>query len=123
MIEETTAFYSDGCCLDGSFYYPDSGAREDKPLVVTCSGFRGLKNIHPARFARLLTRRGYTCFGFDYRGSGRSEGSLREIAPQQQALDIAEALTYVSDHATARGRRIVTIGWGMGAGLLIDALR
>lgn len=128
MIEQTVGFYSDGAYLDGTLYFPArpvsalDGADSRKPLVLTCSGFLGLKDIHPARFARSLTRRGYPCFGFDYRGFGKSDPP-GTASPQQQALDIADALSYLSEHPDTRNRQIVTIGWGMGAGLLIDALR
>jgi alpha-beta hydrolase superfamily lysophospholipase len=128
MIEQAAGFYSDGAYLDGTLYLPDKtidptgNASQSKPVVITCSGFLGLKDIHPARVARSLTKRGYSCFGFDYRGFGKSHAS-GSASPQQQAQDIADALSYLSERPGTCDRRLVTIGWGMGAGLLIDALR
>ena len=69
MIEIERSFHSDGIPLSGAFYLPDSGIDRRAPLVVPCSGFTGLRRIHPERFARSLTARGYACFAFDYRGS------------------------------------------------------
>ena len=37
MIEEKTAFYSEGLKLDASFYLPDAGTEaKDRPIVLTC---------------------------------------------------------------------------------------
>ena len=71
MIEEAASFVSEGLKLDGSFYRPDQGKQDpNRPLLIACSGFMGLKSIHPARLGRALTPLGYTVFGFDYRGFG-----------------------------------------------------
>lgn len=122
MREESVSFYSDGLRLDGSFYLPEALPEADfHPLIVTCSGFQGLKSIHPERFARSLTRRGYPCFGFDYRGFGKSEGRRGEVFVEEQIRDIASALAYLSEHPRAEGRRVVLMGWGMGAGLILAA--
>ena len=88
---------------------------------MTCSGFQGLKTIHPARFARAFTARGYTCFGFDDRGYGTSEGESGTV--DEFIRDIANALSSLSVHPAARDRKIVLMGWGMGAGMILEASR
>lgn len=122
MVDEPTSFYSDGLKLDASFYWPDT-PRADRPLVVICSGYTGMKRIHPERYARFLTRQGYPCFGFDYRGFGASEGTPGEVRLEDQVTDIVHALAYVSAHTKAEGRPIVLIGWGMAGGLILEAAR
>lgn len=124
MIEEKTFFYSEGLKLDASFYLPDAGKEhKDRPIVITCSGFMGLNRIHPARFARALTEIGYTCFGFDYRGFANSEGEPRRVLLEEQISDIANAAAYAAEHENAYERRVLLMGWGMGAGLVLEAAR
>lgn len=122
MKENKTCFYSDGLKLNGTFYYPKEGESEEKkPVVLVCSGFMGLNSIHPARFARALTAKGYTCFGFDYRGFAGSEGDRRSVLLQEQVRDIENASIFISLQKKAAERKILLIGWGMGAGLVLQA--
>ncbi|MCH2547679.1 MAG: alpha/beta hydrolase [Alphaproteobacteria bacterium] len=123
MREENLAFYSDGLKLDGSFYHPDSEAKADTPVVIVCSGFTGLKDIHPERYARFLTKHGYICFGFDYRGFAKSEGERGMVLLEEQERDIANAVAFVRSHASGKNRPIVLAGWGMAGGLIINAAR
>lgn len=121
MREEKIAFTSDGLELDGSIYRPDVDARTELPIVVTCSGFQGLNAIHPARFARAYTRKGYTCFGFDYRGFAASKGEPGRVHLEEQIRDIVNAVAFV--RSTLAPRRLVLAGWGMGGGLVLEAAR
>jgi len=122
MKEKQIWFYSDGLKLQGTFYYPDAGqADETKPDIVVCSGFMGLNNIHPARFARALTEKGYACFGFDYRGFAQSEGTPGRVLLEEQIRDIENAAIFVSMQKKIPDKKTVLIGWGMGAGLVLEA--
>ena len=124
MIEERTSFYSESLKLDASFYLPDKGTEDpSRPLLLACSGFMGLKSIHPSRFGRALTPLGYTVFGFDYRGFAASEGERRRVLLEEQISDIANAAAFASTHLLASGRRTILLGWGMGAGLILEAAR
>lgn len=122
MIEEKCEFYNDGQKLVGSFYLPDQKAEagKPKPVVIACSGFMGLNNIHPARYARALTKRGYTCFGFDYLGFGPSGGKQGRILLDAEVQDMACAISYVAGDARAKGAPIVMLGWGMGGGQILQ---
>jgi len=121
MREEPRAFYSDGLRLDASLYLPDREPAAGTPTVIACSGFTGLKTIHPARFSRALTARGYPCFGFDYRGFGKSEGSAQSVLLDEQARDIVSAVMTVTQERSLAGRPVVLLGWGMGGGLVLQA--
>ena len=124
MRNHALAFYSDGLRLDASLYCPEEAeACPEAALLVICSGFMGLKNIHPERFARQFTQRGYPCFGFDYRGFGRSEGPRGQVCIDEQVRDIANAVAYVRSLPVVNGRKLVLIGWGMGAGMILEAAR
>ena len=122
MEEKEVWFYSDGIKLNGKFYYPSEGISEEKkPLIMSCSGFLGLNAIHPARFARALTQKGYICFGFDYRGFAKSGGDRGRVLLQEQIRDIENAAIFVSLQEEMTTRDMVLIGWGMGAGLVLQA--
>ena len=121
MKEKRASFYSDGHKLDGSWYLPPKG-KENKsaPLLLICSGFLGLKDIHPARFARFFTELGYRGFSFDYRGFGKSEGVRGHVLLEEQIEDISNAISFVLPRLK-ESRKIVLIGWGMGGGLVLEA--
>jgi len=124
MREEKTSFLSDGFRLDAGFFYPEGGQEHaDRPVVIVCSGFQGLKNIHPERYARSLTKLGYTCFGFDYRGFAKSEGEQGFVLLEDQVRDIANAVRFVRHRYPVGSRKLVLAGWGMGGGLILDAAR
>lgn len=124
MQSEEVTFYSDGLKLNGAFHLPDDlGAESRHPLVIPCSGFTGLRNIHPERFARHLTDRGYLCFSFDYRGFGKSEGVRRRVILEEQVRDVLHAVGYAESDDRVNPDRVVLLGWGMGAGVILDAAR
>jgi len=124
MHSEEVTFYSDGLKLKGAFHFPDElDASVEHPLVMPCSGFTGLRRIHPERFARYLTEHGFACFSFDYRGFGDSEGIRRRVILEEQVRDVLHAVGYVETDARIDADRLVLLGWGMGAGVIIDAAR
>jgi len=124
MQIEETAFSSDGLRLGADFYWPDDlDAPHPRPIVVACSGFTGLRHIHPERFARALTVRGHACFGFDYRGFADSEGERCRVLLEEQVRDVMHAVAFVAGDDRVDASRIVLLGWGMGAGIVLDAAR
>ncbi len=120
MKQEKVAFHSDGLKLDASIYRGDA-PDPALPAVITCSGFQGFDATHPARFARHLTPRGYTCFGFDYRGFARSEGVPGSVHLEEQIRDIANAVRFV--RSAVAPRALVLMGWAMGGSLVLEAAR
>jgi pimeloyl-ACP methyl ester carboxylesterase len=124
MREETATLYSDGLAIDASFFHPQpEQARSDTPLVLICSGYTGMMHIHPARFARAFTSRGYSCCAFDYRGFGKSEGPKDIVLMEEQVRDVANALSFFKAWAEGEARKVVLAGWGMGAALVIAAAK
>lgn len=123
MKEQKVKFYSDQLALDGAFFTDENNSDGGKPIVIVCSGFTGQKNIHPERYARALTPKGFTVFGFDYRGFGESEGTRERVILEEQVRDIAAAVAVVRQRADEEGRKLVLAGWGMAGGLILDALR
>jgi len=123
MNQHNVKFYSDGLQLDGSFYTDEQVDNKELPIVIVCSGFTGMKNIHPERFARAWTKQGFTVFGFDYRGFGESEGERERVILEEQVRDIANAVAVVSERAVAEKRKLFLAGWGMAGGLILDTYR
>jgi hypothetical protein len=124
MQTERVTFHSDQLKLSGVFFLPDDfDASSPQPLVIPCSGFTGLCEIHPARFARYLTGRGYACFGFDYRGFAESEGQRGRVILEEQVRDIRHAVGFAAGDDRFDASRFVLLGWGMGGGLVLDAAR
>lgn len=115
-------FHSSTYRLDGDLYWPDDLERgERRPAVVTTSGYQGLKDIHPARFARFLTERGYVCLAFDYRGFGASEGERGRLVPQDQVEDTRAAVNFLETVDWVDRDRIGMIGWALGGGVALEA--
>lgn len=124
MQAEETSFYSDGLRLAATYCWPDDhDDATPSPMIIANSGFTGLRHIHPARFARYLTRRGQPCFGFDYRGFADSEGARHRVLLEEQVRDIIHAAAYVAGDDRVDASQLVLLGWGMGAGLVLDAAR
>ncbi len=123
MIEQKISFQSDGLKLDGAFFTDAQNSDPKLPIVIVCSGFTGQKNIHPERYARAFTPKGFTVFGFDYRGFGESEGIRERVILEEQVRDIASAVAIVRQRADNEGRKVVLAGWGMAGGLILDAYR
>ncbi|MCJ8287209.1 alpha/beta fold hydrolase [Halomonas sp.] len=123
MQSESVSIKSDGLKLDGAYYWESDVLEDDAPIVIVCSGFTGLKHIHPERFARYLSKQGFLCFGFDYRGFGESEGPRGKVVLEEQVRDIANVVAYVRVRAKEERRKLVLAGWGMAGGLVLDAFR
>lgn len=124
MKNEEVTFFSDGLKLRGTFHLPDHfDASRRHPLIVPCSGFTGLRHIHPERFARFFTARGCLCFSFDYRGFGDSEGTRRRVVLEEQVRDLLHAIGYADGDPRVDPDRLILLGWGMGAGVVLDAAR
>ena len=113
------AFFSNGLRLDADLHLPDAETGAPYPVVIPCSGYQGLKVIHPERFARALTERGYAVVAFDYRGFGLSEGERGRLVPQEWAEDVRAAVDRVSSHPGLDPGRIALLGWGLGGGVVV----
>jgi uncharacterized protein len=114
---ESIRFFSDGHLLDGELWHPPSSACS--AVVIPCSGYLGLKGLHPARFARALVPRGYACLCFDYRGFGFSDGEPGRLFPSEQVEDIRATVDYLCSRDDMAGAPLVLLGWGLGGALVI----
>jgi pimeloyl-ACP methyl ester carboxylesterase len=120
MQQRRVRFFADRLLLDGDLYLPDDAAPgAGLPAVISCSGYQGLKDIHPARFARSLVPHGYACLAFDYRGFGASEGERGRLTPQDWAEDVRAAVSFMETVPEVDPERIGLIGWGLGGGVVV----
>ena len=115
---ESVRFFSDGNRLDAELWHPPA-ARRPRCTVIPCSGYLGLRALHPARFARALVPLGYGCLCFDYRGFGFSDGERGRVIPSEQVEDIRSAVDYLHSRDDTAADRIVLLGWGLGGALVI----
>lgn len=120
MTSRPLPFFSSGLRLDADLHLPDDdGAGAPYPVVIPSSGYQGLKVIHPERFARALTARGYAVLAFDYRGFGASEGERGRLVPQEWAEDLRAAVDRASIEDDLDADRVGLVGWGMGGGVVV----
>jgi pimeloyl-ACP methyl ester carboxylesterase len=113
-------FFAEGLRLDGDLHLPGDlrpGVR--LPAVVACSGYQGLKTIHPERFARALVPHGYAVLSFDYRGFGRSDGERGRLVPQEQVEDVRAAVSFLESRDEVDPARVGLLGWALGGGVVI----
>ncbi len=120
MRELPVTFFAEGLRLDGDLHLPaDRRAGERLPAVIACSGYQGLKTIHPARFARALVPHRYAVLSFDYRGFGRSDGERGRLVPQEQVEDVRAAVSFLETREEVDPSRIALLGWALGGGVVI----
>lgn len=121
MTAEPLPFVSDGFRLDADLHLPDgAGAEAPYPVLVAASGYQGLKVLHPERFARALTPRGYAVLAFDYRGFGASEGPRGRLAPQEWVQDVRAAVDRLTACERVDATRIGLLGWALGGGVVVS---
>ncbi len=88
-------FYSEGCKIAGDLYIPDRYPEGDKlPAIILCHGFAGIKELLLPAYAESFMKNGFIALVFDYRGFGDSEGERGRLIPQEQVVDIRNAITY-----------------------------
>lgn len=120
MQQRPVRFSSERYLLDGDLWLPDDLEPGQRlPAVVSASGYQGLKNIHPERFARTLAPQGFACLSFDYRGFGASEGERGRLVPQDWVTDVRAAVSFMESVPEVDAERIVLLGWALGGGVVI----
>lgn len=123
MIEKHTTFFSEGNRLKATLYYPDNFSPDagPQPALIVNSGYQGFNEFYPKMFAGQLTKRGYICLGFDYRGMADSEGEKGTVLIEEQVEDIRNAVTFMQTLDEVDNQQLGLVGWGMGAANVILA--
>lgn len=121
MRENKISFYSEGYKLDGTLYLPDDYKKgEQRAAIIVNSGYQGFNAFYPKMFSRYLTRAGFVCIGFDYRGFAGSEGPRGHVLLHEQIEDIKNSITFAQTRQEISPERIGMVGWGMGASSVIS---
>lgn len=120
MKKRDVTFYAQGIKLVGNMYLPDDYKEGDKlPCVIPCSGFTGINAVYPALISRLLTKHGYACLGFDFRGWAPSEGEVGITSFETEYEDIFAAYVFAGQQPEVDPDNISLFGWGMAAPIVI----
>ena len=120
--QRSLKFYSDGLELDGVLFLPDDYREGQKmPGVVICHGFTQHKEIFSLAYGRSLSRHGFACLSFDYRGFGGSQGQRGRIIPWEQVADARNALTALSIQPEVDPVRLSLLGTSFGGAVVQQA--
>ena len=93
-MKSSIEFYSNGQLIKGHLYSP---VLENKaPAIVLAHGFAGVKELLLPAYAEKFAKAGFYALTFDYRGFGESEGERGKIVPNDQILDIRNAITFLT---------------------------
>jgi putative CocE/NonD family hydrolase len=85
---------------------------------------RDLTSVRDSIHHPYLAGHGYACLRLDLRGSGDSDGVLRDEYTEQEHRDIETALAWLADQPWCTGRTgLMGISWGGFAGLQVAARR
>ena len=114
MQIEAVHFYSEGQRLAGWLKRPAHPAPVPLPVLVDGPGWLGLGDPSPTcePFHRGFVEAGYAVFTFDPRGFGASEGERGWVKPEEQVVDILNAVTYVETRPELDRARIGLFGVG-----------
>jgi putative CocE/NonD family hydrolase len=116
----------DGVRLSARLWLPESAEREAVPAILEYIPYRKddstLRGDQPRH--SYLASHGYACVRVDLRGSGSSEGILRdEYLPQEQD-DAEDVLAWLAEQPWCTGRvGMIGISWGGFNGLQVAARR
>jgi fermentation-respiration switch protein FrsA (DUF1100 family) len=121
-MEKEVTFYSGGCKLFGTFYFPDTMRPGGKlPTILCCHGLRANRKVILPDFARAFNKHGYAAFIFDYRGFGESEGQKNRLISQERDEDIINATTFLNLQPEIDANRIALFGISYGGANVISA--
>jgi len=113
MKTRDVVFYSRGSKLSGTVYLPDNYKEGEKlPCIIPNSGITGVMAVYPTLMARLFTKHGYACLGFDFRGWMKSEGDVHATNFSSEYEDIEAAYTFARLQPEIDPENIGLFCWG-----------
>ncbi len=116
----------DGAELAARLWRPVSSDGDPVPAVCEAIPYRqrDLTSVRDSIHHPYLAGHGYACLRLDLRGSGDSDGVLRDEYTEQEHRDIEAALAWLADQPWCTGRTgLMGISWGGFAGLQVAARR
>ncbi len=121
MKQSPVTFLSNGRKLTGVVHTPEGlAAGERRPGFLVLHGFGSTKESPGAVvIAEQLTKWGYVCMRFDFRGCGDAEGEHGYILCLDQVADTSNALTYMAGRPDVEPKRVALVGSSFGAAVAL----
>ncbi|MFF5653594.1 CocE/NonD family hydrolase [Streptomyces collinus] len=124
--EHATIPMSDGVRLSAHIWRPTSSDQEPVPAVLEYIPYRkrDLTAVRDSIHHPYLAGHGYACVRVDLRGTGDSEGVLRDEYLEQEQADAEEVLAWLAEQPWCDGGTgMMGISWGAFAALQVAARR
>ncbi len=126
VIENTWIPMSDGTKLAAKIWLPKDAEKNPVPGILEYIPYRkrDLKAYNDHQMHGYFARKGYAGIRVDLRGSGDSEGILRDEYLQQELNDGVEVIQWIASQPWCDGNvGMIGISWGGFNGLQIAALQ
>lgn len=117
---------SDGTRLAARIWLPEDAESDPVPGVLEYIPYRknDLTSMRDVPHYNYVAGHGYACVRVDLRGSGESEGVLRDEYLQQELDDGVEVIRWIGEQPWCSGKvGMIGISWGGFNGLQIAALQ
>ncbi|MEU6472994.1 CocE/NonD family hydrolase [Streptomyces massasporeus] len=124
--EHVTIPMSDGVRLSAHIWRPTSSDQEPVPAVLEYIPYRkrDLTAVRDSIHHPYLAGHGYACVRVDLRGTGDSEGALRDEYLEREQADAEEVLAWLAEQPWCDGGTgMMGISWGAFAALQVAARR
>lgn len=124
--EHVTIPMSDGIRLSAHIWRPTSSDQEPVPAVLEYIPYRkrDLTAVRDSIHHPYLAGHGYACVRVDLRGTGDSEGVLRDEYLEREQADAEEILAWLAEQPWCDGGTgMMGISWGAFAALQVAARR
>ncbi|MYR46032.1 CocE/NonD family hydrolase [Streptomyces sp. SID5910] len=115
---------SDGVRLSARIWRPTSSDQEPVPAVLEYIPYRkrDLTSVRDSIHHPYIAGHGYACVRVDLRGTGESEGVLRDEYLEREQSDAEEILAWLADQPWCDGSTgMMGISWGAFAALQVAA--
>ena len=94
-----------------------------KPLIIMCHGMMMSGSLNPIRdVAEGLNEGGYDTLRLDFRGNGRSSGSITDMTPLTEVNDLLSVIEYTVGHSEEFGSHGIIVLCGHSLGGLVSLL-
>ncbi len=126
VIDHVWITMQDGCSLSAKIWLPDGAEKQPVPAILEYIPYRkrDFKAVRDAQTFSYFAEHGYAGVRVDLRGSGESEGILRDEYLQQELDDGLEILRWIASQPWCDGSvGMMGISWGGFNGLQIAALQ
>ena len=126
VIENSWIPLRDGIQLAARIWLPDRAEAEPVPAILEYLPYRkrDFKRKRDAEIHGYFAGHGYACVRVDIRGSGDSDGLLRDEYLEQELLDGEEILQWIAEQPWCDGNvGMIGISWGGFNGLQLAARR